>query len=448
MGGFTQKLVDNYLLKSDFLRNVITLMTGTAIAQVVPVLVSPILTRIYTPEDFSVFGIFFSTTFILSAIAGARYDLAIMLPKKVVDAKNLVVLTLGIIAVFSLLTMFVVLVFGTQIAVLLNQANFQRWIILIPFAIFFQTVIQLLTFWQIRSKKFKKVSLAKVIRVIVLTTINLTLGYFIAGEIGLIIGYFIALVVEAALLSPGKDIIGTISWHRIKDLSRRYAKFPKFDVPSALLNTASLYLPLFLLTLYFEDEHAGYYFQAHKVLSLPIGFFGASLGQVFFQKASQIKEREQLKTLIVSTYEKLLLLGFLPIGLIIFYGSDAFAFIFGETWRQAGFYAQCIAPWLLVNLISSPLSTVFTIFQKQKQTLLINIVLLLGRFSSIYLGYYQGSPDLAILYFGIFNFLIYLFSLAYIFSIVEVRAGTLLGVLTKIVAPAYVVLALVKVFFF
>jgi O-antigen/teichoic acid export membrane protein len=74
-------------------------MTGTAIAQAIPIGISPILTRIYTPDNFGVFAIFFSITTIFGTIASARYELAVMLPEREEDAIN--IFALGFIIIIS-----------------------------------------------------------------------------------------------------------------------------------------------------------------------------------------------------------------------------------------------------------------------------------------------------------------------------------------------------------
>lgn len=53
-------MVKKFFPKGEFTRNVLTLMTGTTIAQAIPVAISPILTRIYTPQDFGIFALFVS----------------------------------------------------------------------------------------------------------------------------------------------------------------------------------------------------------------------------------------------------------------------------------------------------------------------------------------------------------------------------------------------------
>lgn len=79
--------------KSEFSRNVLTLMTGTTISQALPIAVAPILTRIYSPEDFGLFAFYFAIVSILAVLATGRYELAIALPKKRDDAYQIVILS-------------------------------------------------------------------------------------------------------------------------------------------------------------------------------------------------------------------------------------------------------------------------------------------------------------------------------------------------------------------
>jgi O-antigen/teichoic acid export membrane protein len=78
--------------KSEFGRNVLTLMTGTTIAQSIPVAITPILTRLYTPEDFGLLAVFVALTAILGSIANGRYELAIMHPEKDEESINIAAL--------------------------------------------------------------------------------------------------------------------------------------------------------------------------------------------------------------------------------------------------------------------------------------------------------------------------------------------------------------------
>ena len=122
--------------KSEFSRNIITLMTGTSIAQAIPVAVSPILTRIYTPEDFGIFALYMSVVSIMAIFATGKYDLAIMMPEKDDDAVNIVILSTSITTIVSILTLIVVIIFNENIAFLLGNESIKNWLYLAPVSIF------------------------------------------------------------------------------------------------------------------------------------------------------------------------------------------------------------------------------------------------------------------------------------------------------------------------
>ncbi len=77
-------------LKSEFSKNTLTLMIGSALAQVIPIIISPILTRVYTPEEFGIFALYITFISIGASLVTAKYETAILLPKKEENAKYLV----------------------------------------------------------------------------------------------------------------------------------------------------------------------------------------------------------------------------------------------------------------------------------------------------------------------------------------------------------------------
>ena len=141
--------------KSEFTRNVLTLMTGTTIAQAIPIAISPILTRIYTPEDFGIFALYISIASILSLIATGRYELAIMLPTKDKDAVNIVALSLFISFFVSFIALLIVSIFNTQITSLLGNPDISSWLYFIPLTVLFTGIYQSFNYWSNRKKSIK-----------------------------------------------------------------------------------------------------------------------------------------------------------------------------------------------------------------------------------------------------------------------------------------------------
>jgi len=122
--------------KSEFSRNILTLMTGTSIAQAIPVAISPILTRMYTPEDFGTLALFVAITGVFSVIASGRYELALMLPSKDEDVMNIFALGLMIILLVSLGLFFFIFFFVDHLVVMLNNDTIGYWIYFVPLAVF------------------------------------------------------------------------------------------------------------------------------------------------------------------------------------------------------------------------------------------------------------------------------------------------------------------------
>ena len=144
-------------LKSDFSRNVLTLITGTTIAQVIPIAISPLLTRIYTPEDFGLAALFFAFFSILSSIATGRYELAIMSPKSDDEAKHIVFLSILVGAFIFFIATILIWFFDEEIVIFLGNPEIKNWLYFIPFLLFSFGIYQSIYYWLNRKKKYRRI---------------------------------------------------------------------------------------------------------------------------------------------------------------------------------------------------------------------------------------------------------------------------------------------------
>ncbi|HIB85036.1 MAG TPA: translocase, partial [Chromatiaceae bacterium] len=177
--------------KSEFSHNVITLMTGTTLAQAIPIAISPILTRLYTPEDFGVLALYMAVTALVSAIATGRYELAIMLPKNDVDAANIVALTITVTSMISLVTLSVVMIYNTEITLLLGNPEISNWLYIVPLTVFLTGVYQSLNYWSNRKKHYKRLSTSRVLQSGTGAGASLSMGGAGFSSGGLIIGQIV-----------------------------------------------------------------------------------------------------------------------------------------------------------------------------------------------------------------------------------------------------------------
>ncbi len=400
--------------KSEFSRNVLTLMTGTTIAQAIPIAISPILTRIYTPEDFGVLSLFVAISSIFSSIANGRYELAIMLPKKDEDAINIFALGFIITACISLFLLVLVLVFHNYFVALLNNEGIGVWLYFIPIAVFFTGLYNILNYFNNRKKQYKDIANATIIRSIITVVIQLSVGFLKGGANGLISGQLVSQMFANMKLFKNivkdKLLISKISKVKIIALAKRYKDFPKFSMWGVLANSLSHHLTNILISTFYSLTTLGFYSLTQRLLATPSSLIGGSIGQVFFQHAT--KERQETAKAIKSfnsSLKKLIILGISFFGILYFVVEDLFIFVFGEEWRVAGYYAKILIPFFCINFISSPLAIVMTVFEKQKQALVINLILIISSVGSIVLCQYLNiSFDGFLKVFSIIMFINYL----------------------------------------
>ena len=377
--------------KSEFSRNVLTLMTGTTIAQAIPIAISPILTRIYTPEDFGVFALFIAVTSIFGSIANGRYELAIMLPRKDEDAINIFALGFIITTFISLVLLVLIVLFNDYFTQLLNNEEITIWLYFVPIAVFFTGLFNILNYFNTRKKQYKDLAKANIIKSIILAIVQLSIGFIKQGASGLISGQIISqFFANTKLLSniiKNKVLISRISKIKIIALAKRYKDFPKFSMWAILANTLSLHLTNILISSFYSVATLGFYSLVQKVLGVPSSLIGSSIGQVFFQEATKEKQEtgKAIKT-FNKTVKKLVIVGLPSFGLFYFIVEDLFAFVFGEEWRIAGVYAQIVIPLFFIRFVVATVSAIDTIMERQNIFLLFNIVLLLVSLIVIYIS--------------------------------------------------------------
>lgn len=376
---------------SSFKKNILTLMVGTTIAQAIPIIISPILTRIYTPEDFGVFALFFAIVAIFASIANARYELAIVLPTNDDDAINIFVLSSAINFLLSLFLFLIVLFFNEYIILLLNSNEIRVWLYFMPLTIFLIGFFNSLKYFNTRKEFYKDIASSTIIKSISMAVFQLFLGILKNGPMGLVLGQiisqFFANVKLLKNIIVNKELICNVNKKRIYSLAIKYINFPKYSMWAVLANVSSQHLVNILISSLFTLSTLGFYSLVQRVLSFPSSLIGNSIGQVFMKEA--IKEKESYGTIIKSFNEvlkKLIFIGIPVFGILFFIVEDLFIFFFGKDWYLAGVYAKILIPFFFVRFISSSMSVVLIVCEKQKTELLISVTLILVSLISLFIS--------------------------------------------------------------
>jgi O-antigen/teichoic acid export membrane protein len=358
--------------KSEFSRNVLTLMTGTSIAQAIPIAISPILTRIYTPEDFGLFALYGGILMILSVMATGKYELAITIPKNNIEAKNIVILSITISIVLSILTLLLLFIFSNNFTDLLKNEYLENLLFLLPVSILSVGFYQSMSYYTNRESKFKRLAVSKVVQSLSVASISLFFGYIVYLDYGMILGsvfgQLVATIVLVKLvLDDNKNFLKNISLKRIFVVAKKNIKFPKILVASNFINTFSQQLPIFLFGIYYSSAVVGYYMLSQRIVKMPSSILANAVADVFRQKASyEFSHNGNCFLLYKQTVKKLFFISAIPFSILFLISPDLFSFIFGEKWRITGEYVQIMIPMFFLQFISNPLSMLTVIANKQE----------------------------------------------------------------------------------
>ncbi len=402
-------------VKSDFTKNVLTLLTGTTVAQAIPIAISPILTRLYTPADFGVVALFMALVASFGSIANGRYELAIMLPKKDEDAINLFALSLIITTSISIVLFLIVLFLNDKIALWLGNKEIKFWLYFVPITVFFVGLYNSLDKYNTRQKNYKDIAKSKVIKSFVLATIQLSIGFIKQGATGLVSGQILAqMFANLKLLKniiKNKTLLEKISVDSIKSQAKRYIKFPKYSLGGVIASSLSVHFVEILISSFFSIATLGFYALVQRILGLPSSLIGGSIGQVFFQEATQEKHRSgKAIEIYKKTFKKLLILGILFFGFLYFSVEDIFTFVFGQKWQIAGVYAQILTPLFFIRFIYVSLSMTYDVFESLKIELVWQVSYFLGLMALLYISK-SGSFESFLYMFTIYGSIMYLISL-------------------------------------
>ncbi|EJL6271209.1 lipopolysaccharide biosynthesis protein, partial [Vibrio cholerae] len=368
-------------MNKSFSKNVLTLMTGTGIAQAIPIAIIPILTRMFSPEDFGLLALYAACVSILGVVATGRYEIAIMLPKDDEDARLLLQLSMLFALFVSLLISIPISIWNAQIAHFLGNEDIAVWLYLVPVSVLFTGIYQALTYWNNRQKKFINTAVSRVNQSLFQGFAQTLLGFLqVSG--GLIWGQFIGIVSGSIyLLKKDRNYKSLIRKSKINSIQKqgiKYHKFPTYGVWGALCDAGAVQMPVILLTKFYSNSVTGMFSLTFRVLNMPTSIISSAIAQVLFQKVVEISqtEPEKLNLYIIKMFLLLFVIYLPAVPILFIWGENLFSIIFGNEWSQAGVYAGYLVIAIAVRFAVSPLSAVLGLEQNIKMGVLWQVLYL------------------------------------------------------------------------
>lgn len=377
--------------KSVFLKNVITLISGTAIAQIIVILISPVLTRLYTPNEFGLFGAFMAIVSILSTFINGRYDLAIIEARENEIAINLMRLSVFITFFTTLICLVFFSVFSDFVSNLLGYKILSDYLYIVPFVVLFASLISIFYHWLNRNGEYKRMSFNRVLLSISSNLLILVFGFFKIIDGQMILGYFLGqLLIFLLFKNEIRITFEKISFKRLRFVASRYSHYPKYLIPATLASEISGSLPIIIISNLYSLEYAGFFALAVRVTTTPLTFVGNAIGEVYRQKAAdEYKLKGECRTSFVSTFKTLFFIGVLVFLLIYFFSPHLIPLIFGGKWVISATIMQYLAFLIFFQLLSTPLSYTITFNQSQKFDMILQLFRGVFSIGCLYFGYLE-----------------------------------------------------------
>lgn len=361
-------------------RGMLTLTLGNGAAKIIGAISIPVLTRIYSPEDYGVLSVFSSLVLIFAPILTLRYVLATPLPRRDGVAMNLLILSAVLSLIMAIAVCLVLWIAGPILFAALSMEVLIPWTWLVLLGLIGSSGYEMLSMWATRKKFYRSMAqtlafqgvLGAVSKVLLgalgLKPLGLLIGQVISSSAG--IGYFMR-----QFIKEFRSNLRFISWKRLKSVAYIYRGFPIYRLPSQLLLNFSTQAPALMVAAIYDAEIAGYLGLAFMALALPMSLLGRTMSQAYYAEISSIGRRKPqvVRDLTYKVIVRLLGFSIGPAVILLFFGPEIFSMVFGNAWRVSGEIASILAIYLVFQFLQAPVAHILYVFEGQKILLFLNV---------------------------------------------------------------------------
>ncbi|MGE7982543.1 lipopolysaccharide biosynthesis protein [Solibacillus sp. NPDC093137] len=360
----------NYLdkLKSNrFISNFIKLFSATLFSQVIIIAISPLLTRLYSPEDFGMYSLYIAVVTLIIVYSTWRYEIAIASTKDLKVSEEIFKLVIVISIISSIVVAITILIGREELNNLFGLSKSNLILFFIPITVMGMAVMNAFNYYYNRQQEFSHLSKSKVIQSVTTSFTSVGFGFVGLNSIGMIIanvfGIF-SVVLYNTLFKNSKKLffIREYNFSKLKEIAIKYKEYPLYNTHSAFIDVIAIQAPVIIFTRFFSEVITGLYALTVRVITLPLSIISVAVSQVYLSEMVEKENRgEDLYPSIKKTFRLLSIIGILPTIIIILFAPTLFNIFFGEKWLEAGKLAQIMAMAYYAKFIISPLSMIFIV---------------------------------------------------------------------------------------
>lgn len=382
-------------IKTEYGKSLVILTSGTFIAQLIPIALYPIVSRLFSPEQFGSLSVMTQITNILSIIAPGGYLYAIFVCKKKKTALNLlffsIVLSTAVLFIFTLL-----LLFGRyHLSKLLSEPLLIHFFYIPAIMAFCIIIFQSYNEWCVRNKQFKQLSINKSLNSGFISCSELSIGIANPNLFnnGLVIGDVIGRILSAlsCLISIfGKEhhLVKFLNIREFRKVACEFSRFPQYIMPAKLVNTVARSIPVFFISAAFTKEQLGFFSMANMILVIPVSVISIAVSDGFRQRAYiSYTKNGSCKDILIRTIKPLTIISLVGFSVLFLIAPNLFEIVLGNNWTEAGVYARFLIPIVLIEFVSEVVKPVFIIANKQHYDLIWQLLFLVSMLILICIKY-------------------------------------------------------------
>lgn len=371
-------------------------MSGAVIAQAIGLALSFVLTRYYTPEDFGTLEQFAMVLGILGVLVTGKYEFAILLPKKKLEADALARLAIRIALISCGAIGILFIIFRSSIARYYNNDDWEyvSWFVGITLLGFGLTNV--LNYRLNRLENYKTMSFAKALFSFASEPSKLIFASFGVGSLGLVASVVAGHVVTTLfLLKRNSGILQIRKQLALQnEMAKEFRAYPTYNLSGSLLNRLAQWSHIALFSYFFGLAAIGYLGLCRRVAMLPLTLFSTSFSQVYFKRITSIDGAQELKENYLANLKRLLLISSGMIVAVWILPDNTMTVLFGEDWSEVLNYLRVLIFWFVANFAVSAVSFVNHRLRAQKMMFFLDLLHLVLVIIAIFIAWKLGLQEL------------------------------------------------------
>lgn len=381
-----KSLIDMLKTSGSFVQNFSVVFGGKSVIALLGILTTPILARLYTPESYGLYAIYFAIVANLSILLSLRLPMAFVLIKEEAEFRRLIKSVSGILIVFSLFLSIILAIWNKEILSLLNGEELQPiWYVLV-IGIFLHAASAMIGNWNVREKAFRKSTTVSLTEAIGIKSVNLGIGLsapgysqgLIWGDLG---GKFLSLVVQKFLFVKGKTdyLIPFLSIKEIKRTLKIYWKYPLILLPTSWIAVLANNLVIFYLSSKFDNALLGKFSISTSLIFIPVNLIANSSQPILMQKVAEIKTDLSKVSKSITRYVEVVVYGAsICCPVLIITSRPLIDFFLGDQWANTHSIIQILSPTLLFQVLFISLTGVLIALEQKEKLLQIQVFRAVG----------------------------------------------------------------------